>query len=256
MKLSEVKQKGVYTNKLNNYYDKLVIYKLQFLNNKIYIGQTKNLKRRLYNYIGKSETKGHLVKKAILKYGLSNVELEIVKICDNEEDLNNSEIYYISFYDSCNLLKGYNLALGGNSNKPSSQTLIKKIKSSKKVKVGQYDLNGNLITVFNSVKEASRELNILDTDIHRCCKTKGTRNGFMFSKCLNPTISPLNMYKEKGKWNLKKYKIINIITMEIIIIEGLKNVSTYLNCSKPYLDNIIKRKTIYNKQFKIEKHDS
>jgi hypothetical protein len=256
MKLSEVKQKGVYTNKLNNYYDKLVIYKLQFSNNKIYIGQTKNLKKRLYNYINKSETKGHLVKKAILKYGLSNVNIEILKICDDKEDLNNSEIYYISFYNSCDLSKGYNLALGGNSNKPSNQTLIKKIESSKKIKVGQYDLNGNLITIFNSVKEASRELNISDSDIHRCCKTKGTRNNFMFSKCLKSIITPLNINKKRGKWNLKKYKIINIITTEIIIMEGLKNVSVYLNCSKAYLDNIIKRKTIYNKQFKIEKYES
>jgi len=256
MKLSEIKEKGKYTNKLDYYYNKFIIYKLQFTNNKIYIGQTKNLKRRLYEYCSKNETNGHFVKKAILKYGHSNVELEIIKICDSFEELNLSEIYYISLYNSCDLLKGYNLSLGGNTNVPSSQTIIKKIESSKKVKVGQYDLFGNLINIFNSVKEASRILNINDSDIHRCCKNKGIRNGYLFSKSLLDKIEPLNYKKQNGKWNLKKYKVINVITFEVVIIEGLNNVAEYLKCSRKYLDNIIQRKTIYNKQFKIEKYES
>lgn len=151
IKLSNVKCKYRYTDILKDYYDKLVIYKLEFPNNKVYIEQTKNLKKRLYNYISKYKTKGHLVKKAILKYGLDNVKLEIIKVCNNHLELNESEIYYISLYDSCNILKGYNLSLGGVSNKPSLQTTIKKIQSSKKIKVGQYDLNGNLLKIFNSV---------------------------------------------------------------------------------------------------------
>lgn len=256
MKLSEVKNKNKYTDILNDYYNKLVIYKLEFSNNKIYIGQTKNLKKRLYSYISKNVTKGHLVKKAILKHGLNNVNLEILEVCNNYSELDELEIYYISLYNSCNILKGYNLALGGNSNKPSSQTLIKKIKSSRKVKVGQYNLNGDLLKIFNSVKEASRILNIPDTDIHRACKSKGTRIGYLFSKTLYDKIDPLHYKKYNGKWNLKKFKVINIITNEIILIEGLNNVSNYLNCSRKYLDNIIQRNTIFNKKYKVEKHES
>ena len=256
MKLSEIKEQHRYTHKLNPYYSKFVIYKLHFSNGKIYIGQTKNLKRRLYNYINKTEHKGHFVKKAILKYGLNNVDLEIIKICRCYKDLNKAEIYYINFYDSCNLLKGYNLDLGGKSGKPSSQTILKKIQSSKKIKVGQYDLQGNLIKVFNSVKEASRTLKINDSDIHRCCKTNGVRNGFLFSKTLFEKIKPLDYKKKHGQWNLKMYKIVNIINSDVVVIEGLENVSEYLKCSKKYLNNILRRKTIYKKQFKIEKYES
>lgn len=256
MKLSEVKGKYRYTDILKDYYDKFVIYKLEFPNNKVYIGQTKKLKRRLYNYICKNKTKGHLVKKAILKYGLDNVKLEIIKVCNNHLELNESEIHYISLYDSCNILKGYNLALGGLSNKPSSQTIAKKIQSSKKIKVGQYDLNGNLLKIFNSVKEAGRFLNISDADIHRACKQKGTRTGYLFSKTLSEKIEPLHYKKQQGKWNLKQFKVINIITSDIIIIEGLNNVSKYINCSKKYLGNVLKRKTVFNKQFKVENYES
>ena len=145
---------------------------------------------------------------------------------------------------------GYNLELGGRRGEPSSQTILKKIKSSKKIKVGQYNLNGELIRIFNSFKEASRFLNISDSDIHRCCKNNGTRNGFMFSKSLNEKIKPY-----KINYALKKYKIINLISNEETIIEGLNNVSAFINCSRKYVDNIIKRKTIYKKQFKIERYE-
>lgn len=236
IKLSEVKEKYVYTNKLNNYYNKLVIYKLKFSNNKIYIGQTKNLRRRLYSYININETKGHFVKKAILKYGLSNVELEILKICDSKEDLNNSEIYYISFYDSCNLLKGYNLALGGYSNEPSVQTFIKKIKSSKKVKVGQYDLKGNLIKVFNSVMEASRALNITDSDIHRCCRLKGSRCGYLFSKDILKNIQP---YHPKKTNRLKTCYVFNknleLLSKHISIADAARAYNIPIKFSSTYI---------------------
>lgn len=255
MKLSEIKEKHRYTNKLNDYYNKLVIYKLQFSNGKIYIGQTKNLKRRLYSYISKTENKGHFVKKAILKYGLDNVNLEIIKICNCSEDLNESEIYYINLYDSCNLLKGYNLSFGGSSDKPSSQTILKKINSSKKIKVGQYTKDGKLIKIFNSVREASRELNISDSDIHRSCKNKGVRNGHLFSKCLSLTITPLSVYKEQGQWNMKKYKVTNIFSNEIFVIEGLKNVAYFLKGTKGYVTNCVIKKTNFRKTFKIERYE-
>lgn len=255
MILSQVKEKYKYTDKLKDYYDKFVIYKLTFSNKKIYIGQTKNLKRRLYSYLNKNNNNNHFVKKAIIKHGLSNVDIEIIKICDNITNLNESEIFYISFYNSTKSEKGYNLSLGGNNFGVCNQTVLKKINSSKKIKVAQYDLNGDLINIYNSVKEASRILKIQDTDIHRCCKNKGSRNGYLFSKTIFNKIEPINYKKQTGKWNLKKYKIINIITSDIIIIEGLKNVSEYLNCTKKYLNNIIARKTIYNKQFKVEKYE-
>lgn len=253
IKLSDIKENHRYTTLLQDFYDKLVIYKLEFSNKKIYIGQTKNLKRRLYSYISQYNTEKHLVKKAILKYGLDNVKLEILKVCSNHDDLNKSEVYFISLYDSCNLLTGYNLAFGGGSNTPSPQTIVKKIESSKKTEVGQYNLNGNLIKIFNSVREAGRVLDIPDTDIHRACKKKSSRLGYLFSKTLMPNIEPFHYKKQTGQWNLKNFKITNVATGDVVVIEGLNNVSKHINCSRKYLDNIIRRKSIFNKKFKVER---
>lgn len=61
----------------------------------------------------------------------------------------------------------------------------------------------------------------------------------MFSKTLSDKIEPLFYKIQKGKWNLKKYKITNIINSEITIIEGLNNVAIFINSGRDYVDNIV-----------------
>lgn len=98
------------------------IYKItNKINNKIYIGQSNNIKRRW------SEHKKHfknynnniLLYKAFNKYGIDNFKFEILELC-SEDELNNLEKYYIEFYNSCVKSKngwGYNMTYGGNDNK-------------------------------------------------------------------------------------------------------------------------------------------
>lgn len=40
------------------------------------------------------------------------------------------------------------------------------------IKVNQYDINGNYIKTFNSIVEASKEVNIYKSNISSCCKGK------------------------------------------------------------------------------------
>lgn len=88
------------------------------INNKRYIGQSKNLEERykahLRNYTNENlqTYNGHFYR-ALRKYGIENFEYEIL-YSDNFIDsitLNELEIYYIKFYDSFN--NGYNMNLGG-----------------------------------------------------------------------------------------------------------------------------------------------
>lgn len=61
------------------------------------------------------------------------------------------------------------------------ETLKKKIESSKKVKVCQYDLEGNLLKIFNSFHEVERELGYLCSNINSCCnKKQKTAHGFVW----------------------------------------------------------------------------
>ena len=89
------------------------IYLLEFPNNKIYIGKTINLKRRMqeHNCPGESRT---VVDKAIKKYGKIE-KVTIVERCLPEE-LNEKEKYWIKKYNSTDKNIGYNISSGGEYN--------------------------------------------------------------------------------------------------------------------------------------------
>ena len=184
---------------------KYIVYKFTNLqNNKIYIGITDRINERIGDHIRNSKSSNNKYKmylhKAINKYGFNSFTFEIIEIVNSREELNIREIYWINYYNSIDSANGYNLTKGGRTNYPSEETTRKKITSSKKVKVAQYNLNGELIKSFESVKEASRQLFIADTDIHRCHKNKWSRNNFMFLKYND--IAPLNIepyISNKGK---------------------------------------------------------
>ena len=84
------------------------------LNNKKYIGQTVNPKRRYKEHL--SSKNNSLLDRAIQKYGESNFEYTVLEECPKSE-LDEREIYYISLYNT-NKYKGgygYNCTDGGLS---------------------------------------------------------------------------------------------------------------------------------------------
>lgn len=76
---------------------------------KIYVGQKHSTKFLGEKYLGS----GKLISLAIEKYGKENFKVELVQICENQEELDTQEIYWISYYDARNPEIGYNLAEGG-----------------------------------------------------------------------------------------------------------------------------------------------
>lgn len=58
---------------------------------------------------------GSIFKKAIEKYGWDNFKCEIIEECDNDEELNNREEYWIAFYNAVESDEYYNIARGGNN---------------------------------------------------------------------------------------------------------------------------------------------
>ena len=84
------------------------IYKTtNLVNNKVYIGQHKALEKD-NSYLGS----GKILKQAIQKYGKGNFTNEILEWCENQDELDSKEIYYIKLYKDkgCEL---YNIAKGG-----------------------------------------------------------------------------------------------------------------------------------------------
>jgi hypothetical protein len=190
---------------------KYQLYKiLNNINGKYYIGiHYGNIIQD--NYYGS----GKLIKNAIEKYGKENFQQIIIEEFDNSKNayIKENEIVNENLIseDMC-----YNLMVGGKGasaganhpmfgkirkdilgdNNPAKRTEVKyKISLHKKgdknpmfgikptniKSVLQYDLNMNLIKEWNDITQASKELNIYNSNISMCCKGKlKTTGGYIW----------------------------------------------------------------------------
>lgn len=93
------------------------IYKIvNKINNKVYIGQSINIDKRIKEHFWKSQCEKDVsynsaLHNAIRKYGKENFEWEIIEECEIEE-IDEKEKYYIQFYNSL-APNGYNILAGG-----------------------------------------------------------------------------------------------------------------------------------------------
>lgn len=90
------------------------IYKIvNKLNNKIYIGKSKNIETRIKRHKNDYKWTNTYLYYAMRKYGVENFDFEIVEEC-NESELNDREIYWIDYYKSFYKVgSGYNMTKGG-----------------------------------------------------------------------------------------------------------------------------------------------
>ena len=79
------------------------------INNHKYIG-----KRQKSKFDESYKGSGKRLQAAIKKYGWENFSCEILKWCETIEELNQSEKYFIQYYDAVNSSDYYNLAKGGD----------------------------------------------------------------------------------------------------------------------------------------------
>lgn len=101
---------------------------LNLINDKVYIGQSRNVERRIKQhiyYLTNSKHQNSHLQGAFDKYGLDNFVFSPMLECD-ENKLDYYEMKYISDFDAMNPETGYNLESGGNKNKkPSEETVMK-----------------------------------------------------------------------------------------------------------------------------------
>lgn len=89
------------------------------INNKVYIGQSTDIERRLKEHLRYCRSRDvhrgnrHLVN-SFIKYGEENFEAKILSICPKNE-LNARETLFIIFYASHDQAYGYNYTFGGDS---------------------------------------------------------------------------------------------------------------------------------------------
>lgn len=108
-----------------------VIYCMTSPSGRKYIGQSWNFKQRQYYYKNpKTCQNQRKLYHALMKYGFDTFVVEILDYCHTQEQMDDSECYWIRFYDSIN--NGYNIREGGSKGLNSPET-IEKIKAKRKL---------------------------------------------------------------------------------------------------------------------------
>lgn len=169
------------------------IYKItNLINNKIYIGQSINIEKRINAHFAYAFSKGAKeyntpIHNAIRLYGKESFKWEILKEC-TEEELDDLEIYYISLYNSTDRNIGYNLTTGGfGGHKTNCRHIL------------QYDLDGNFIREWNSIWDAAKELGLSKDAITACCYGQKSACGFQWKF----SDDEKEIKKYVRNWNLK-----------------------------------------------------
>lgn len=189
--------------------NKFCVYKHTSPNNKVYIGVTStNPLVRWNNGLGYKNNKYFF--NAILKYGWNNFTHEILYTDLTESEACEKEIELISYYKSNQFEYGYNRSSGGekiacgvirteeerkrmsdahkgqvawNKGKKASDEVKKKLSESHKLifiggnnphakKVGQYNIDDELIKVWDCITEACKELDIQVSSVSFCISGK------------------------------------------------------------------------------------
>lgn len=107
------------------------------INNKLYIGQTNNLKKRAREHKAKDrlKTKKTHLYFAINKYGFNNFEMISIEEWDDPKEADESEEFWIQFFQTRNKGIGYNISEGGKVNRGFKHTEKFKINKSKQMKI-------------------------------------------------------------------------------------------------------------------------
>jgi len=150
------------------------IYKLTSPSGKIYIGQSRNIKRRLTDYKKLRCKKQQALYNSLVKYGYDNFIVEIIEECTLEQ-LNDLEELYIRIYKSLTP-NGYNLTTGGDcfefTKEAKDNCKRAQTKSCEKIihtyhePLLLFDNNLNYIATYNNIEDACVATRLKAVDVY------------------------------------------------------------------------------------------
>lgn len=162
-------------------------------------------KNRHFNDLKNNNHPNDHLQKSWNKYGSDSFSYEIIEFIEDYKELTEAEIFYIATFESFKPEKGFNKTMGGELNLPTKENIEKRISSSRKIALAVYSLDGSMIRVYPSVKQASRELGIQDNQIHRACRKLFACGGFLFRKGdqIQDKVKPYNPHQSAEKKHKK-----------------------------------------------------
>ncbi|GAB1795501.1 GIY-YIG nuclease family protein [Priestia megaterium] len=178
------------------------------LNNKIYIGQSINLERRITAHIrdfNKGTHRNHYLQRAWDKYGEENFLFTILEYCETDE-LDKKEMYYIKEFNSLVENHGYNLDTGGNLNRNFSKATRVKMSESR---IGEKNGRAIITTKIaeslkvDMAKGISRNELVLKYNVSRSSlyNIATQKNWASVRSDLNETLKAIEVVKKEEKEN-------------------------------------------------------
>ena len=98
------------------------IYVIQHISDlRTYVGQTKDPSKRWWGHkditrryqLDKKYKEAYYIHRAMAKYGIESFEFQMIEECDDQEEANEAEIFWVSFLQSNKKGFGFNLTPGG-----------------------------------------------------------------------------------------------------------------------------------------------
>lgn len=232
------------------------------INNKYYIGQAINIRKRFLSHILqiKKENNKYPIYRAILKYGINNFEYAIIGVFRTWESqnilkkkLDFLEKKYIKEYNSYGTT-GYNQTLGGDGGvlgykmteeqKKHIAENSRKIANDGRNNIYIYDLIDKKEYLFSSFQTAADYFNIERTALHAAFRRNGTCHKRYVAK----------RKKEELYEFIDNYKITNHFTQKYSLEEYISLKEKYSNLSVIELAKTLNvcKKTIYNYEHMLD----
>lgn len=217
------------------------VYKITCkLNDKVYIGETKNLKHRKTDYVNMHQrtepNRKTPIVKAVLKHGWDNFKFEILESSDDNPLLFdatyriNREAAYIKKYNATNKKYGYNVVEYNNT--PHTYNRPKGIKNSTKTRLKlsdqilAYDSDDGSVIMYLSKRALADDLDKDRAITARSAKYGRAIDKHIYAYMLDP--DKRKAYAKKAirekmdaSWNSLAYNTLNVY------IDGLKACNEY-----------------------------
>ena len=244
------------------------IYKIvNTLNGKLYVGSSLCIYNRFHQHRNKLRKNVHAnlhLQNAYNKYKESSFEFIILELCDKEERFKKEQYYIDLLKPEYNKdLYVYPIVFTSEKRKAISDTLKEGYKtgrilslSLKKIKV--YNLNGDLLHTFNSLKETQLTLKIGMSSIRRCLSKRHKQvKGFQIRYHDDLEVGKIETYPHGA--TLRKETNIKIIITDLHT-NKVYTFSKYSECCEllnikygSYVGCFLKSKTpIYRKRYDIK----
>lgn len=221
------------------------------INNKVYIGKSINLLKRKtshFSNLKQNKHKNFKLQGSINKYGIDKFIFEILEYCDNK-DIDLKEIEYINKYNSS--IKGYNIHSDIQHHseewlnklrhlRKSDSRFIEQFKNCQskadnRIKINEYDLEGEYIKTWNSITEASKFYNIDKSSVSAVLTFKRSKVINKMFRYFENTNN-INIYKSFRKKQLKF-----ISNNEELIFNSGKEVAEYFKRTPSWVTQITKK---------------